>query len=125
MIDNKVLYEVIAPDFETLAICLVIRKGPDYSWVGFHDTRRGNMMDGKLIEETVDGFIWEWSIQDEKANYALRVAGQVVFRMMTMDRFEEKWREKLSTEKNLPRFKEEKELWAYFAERYEKAGYPY
>ena len=125
MIDTTVLYEVIAPDFETVATCLVIRSGPGYGWVGFHDTRRGNMMDGTMIEETARGFIWEWSQQDASEDYALRPAGKVVFQAMTLDQFEDKWRVKLSGGKKLPRFKDEQELWSYFAEQYDKAGYPY
>lgn len=125
MIDKNVLYEVSAPDFETVAAGVVIRKGPDFSWVGFHDTRRGNMMDGELVEETADGFVWEWYQQDRKENYALRPTGQVVFRAMTLDRFEEKWREKLSEELAIPKFKGKLQLWAHFADICEKAGYPY
>ncbi len=125
MIDSKVLYEVNAPDFETVATCVVIRSGPDFGWVGFHDTRRGNMMDGVLLEETPDGFVWEWHQQDPKSNYELRPTGQVQFRALSLERFEEKWREKLSAGKLLPKFKGKLELWVYFAEICEQAGYPY
>lgn len=118
MIDNKVLYKVgdeQLPGFWSLGLDVEIGDG----WVGFHTTQRGHSIDGYLVEETMDGFIWQrMSNEDGK----IVPDGRLTFKVITLEEFNREWRPKVYFGNDIPEFASDLELYEWYRRKFGDLG---
>jgi hypothetical protein len=137
MISLGALYSVETSDnFKALGIDVQFRKsGPEgigTPWepkpsdhadlIGFHDTARGHNIEGYLLKETLDGFIWQRQEYDPETKQSVN-DGELAFRVLTLERFKEEFLPKAVGP--LPDFNSTEDLWEWYRRRYADAGGDY
>ena len=132
MYNPRALYSVkstvLGEDFEFLGIDVKIGTDPDgRKWIGFHDTGRGHQIEGDIVEELPDGFVWRrknynddgtWEWSNEK----------LTFRILTLDRFKKDFVEKgriAGAEVFLDRLNSDLDLWEWYRREYGSRGFAF
>ncbi|MEW6572876.1 MAG: hypothetical protein AB1374_04515 [Bacillota bacterium] len=125
MISDRVIYVVedgfFGPD-PPLQLGLNVRKGQTggMDWIGWHDTNRGHQVEGKLIKETPDGFVWQ---RYRQVNGKWMKAELIRFRVFTLEEFNKKFRDRVHGP--LPEFSSTDELYEFYRREFGSSGCHY
>lgn len=90
---------------ELLALDVEIREEQGKVKVGFFDTNRGRVLEGKMINQQEDGFVFRTEQGDE-----------MTFRVATVKEFDVVWRRQI--EGNVPSFRSDGELHRWYYEQF-------
>lgn len=120
MYNPKALYSVEmsrSPGFKMLAIDVELGEDENTKWVGFHDTQRGHQIEGELLQELPDGFIWARKIPETDTTEMF------TFRILTLDRFKKEFGDRVVGP--LPEFNSTEDLWEWYRRQYADRGWAF
>lgn len=120
MIDLGALYSVQVSDSDFMSLGTCLRFGDDMDWVGFHDTGRGHHIEGRLLTETEDGFVWQRQYWEGDQ---MVERDRLIFKLLTLEKFDKDYRPKVVGD--LPQFNSTQDLHEWYRRQFGSRGCHY